>query len=604
MSRRFIVIDWTRAGDAKAGQAERVAIAIGQYGLREVFRGARTIILADSDLPRIAFMPGGGIVLGDLFCSRDGGRSVDALGQREYEAFKASRGEFFLRDYWGGYVAVIVDEQARTTTVLRDPSGFLCCYRSSFEGLDLLYSDLDLISHVGLVDARPDWPAVAHFLTYASLRPAKTCISGVEEVVASCRAEISASEFRTTAAWTPWMFATRITLLEDQREAAERLQTAVDDAVRSWASRSSRVLLELSGGLDSSVVAASLHRAGSDVQAVTLVTPDRGADERRYAAAVADHIGAPLEIVHLSDQSADLTAPPKTLLPRPGIRTLQQLVDREFERVAQNLGVDAFFGGGGGDSVFCYMYTAAPATDALLHAGPGRLFFQTVADLAALHQCTVWTAFQLAVRKTFRARRPWRSSGDFLNPAVLMDGPDAHPWLTIPPRALPGQIEHVQTIMTVQNALDGAQRSSVGPIRFPLMSQPIVELCLRIPSWMWINDGRNRSIVRDAFADRLPPTVLARRTKGDFGGLSGSIYKLNKSRLSDFLLDGCLAGAGILNRTELEAYLRAPTAARDVRFYRIIQLANVEAWARAWIARRESTATPPILSAREQSSAA
>jgi asparagine synthase (glutamine-hydrolysing) len=48
----------------------------------------------------------------------------------------------------------------------------------------------------------------------------------------------------------------------------------------------------------------------------------------------------------------------------------------------------------------------------------------------------------------------------------------------------------------------------------PLVSQPLIELCLAIPTWFWCADGQNRAIARKAFAGDLPPPTLARRSRG------------------------------------------------------------------------------------------
>src|SRR3546814_10817974 len=41
----------------------------------------------------------------------------------------------------------------------------------------------------------------------------------------------------------------------------------------------------------------------------------------------------------------------------------------------------------------------------------------------------------------------------------------------------------------------------------PLMSQPIIEACLSVPSWEACRGGSDRSFTRRAFTGDLPPTV-------------------------------------------------------------------------------------------------
>src|SRR3546814_8257227 len=47
----------------------------------------------------------------------------------------------------------------------------------------------------------------------------------------------------------------------------------------------------------------------------------------------------------------------------------------------------------------------------------------------------------------------------------------------------------------------------------PLMSQPIIEACLSVPSWEACRGGSDRSFTRRAFTGDLPPTVIERRIK-------------------------------------------------------------------------------------------
>jgi asparagine synthase (glutamine-hydrolysing) len=136
--------------------------------------------------------------------------------------------------------------------------------------------------------------------------------------------------------------------------------------------------------------------------------------------------------------------------------------------------------------------------------------------------------------------------------------------------------------MRIQGIGDGKARDQAAPIIYPLLSQPVVELCLGLPSWMWIARGRNRSIARDAFADGLPALVRSRRSKGDFTAFCGAIYARQHKDLSEILLDGWLAREGVLDREAIEAYLGQSGPPRDAGFYRLLDIAGVEMWARGW----------------------
>ena len=575
-------------GHTEAGLFPRLAAAASPLGLAPVFEDGRLLVLATPSLRLTRIGETHGVVLGTLFQrDRVGGPYRVHDGVLDERAGR-SGGDALLRSWWGAYVAFMSGAERGAIHVLRDPSGAMACYRCAIPGAHVFFSDVTVACALGLIDPRPDRVFAGHCLAYPDLRTARTGLIGVEEVLAGGRLSVQLEGgAASTTAWTPWAFAAADQQIRDRKQALEALRAETQRCVSAWASRTASIRLELSGGLDSSIVAACLKEQRAAIACVTLVTPDPGADERAYARSMAASIGAPLEEVLLDSAAGDVRAAPPMRSPRPGTGVLQQVLDTALS--GQGAQVDAIFTGGGGDNLFCYLGTAAPAADVLLTHGPGSLFLETLDDLAVLHGCTAWRAGQMAIRKALRRPRPWRQDPLFLSNIALAP-PDHHPWLDAPRGALPGKREHIAALMRIQNAPDGKARQAIAPIRYPLLSQPLVELCLTIPSWMWVTGGRNRALARDAFSGRLPELILERTTKGDFTGFLGAIYERQKPALADLLLGGWLAGEGLLDVVRIEAYLAASDPPRDVNFYRLLEIAGVEVWARSWLNVKPSAA--------------
>ena len=89
-------------------------------------------------------------------------------------------------------------------------------------------------------------------------------------------------------------------------------------------------------------------------------------------------------------------------------------------------------------------------------------------------------------------------------------------------------------------------------------------------------------VARAAFADLLPSEIISRRTKGRLESMAARAYAENRERLAELLLEGELAQRHILDRGQLEAYLRVPGQAPDNSYYRVFDLASLELWLRAW----------------------
>ncbi len=425
-----------------------------------------------------------------------------------------------------------------------------------------------------------DWDFIRDNLIYPYLKTGRTGLVGLSELLPGCRLDIRGDGTTIEEAWSPWDFVAPRRRHRDRREAQADVRRAVASTVNRWAETDKSLLLELSGGLDSSIVAACLQDAHARVACCNLVTPVPGADERHYAMLMADVLRAELRIEMLGFENVHFDFPPPPHAVAPSTWFLQHASNELKEAIGRRLGVNSFFSGGGGDTVFCYTRSAAPAADAFRERGM-IAGITAISDLAELHQCTVWKAGRLAVKKLLAPPRPPRKADrSFLaaTPAQNMLVP--HPWFAAPDGSLPGDRERIFNLAGTQVFRDGLARGTKWHLRMPLLSQPVVEACLKVPSWMWIAEGRNRAVARDAFADVLPPDILHRRSKGTFMNYSGAVYRQNKSRLREYLLTGQLEGQGLLDTDSLRQFFDRDLATRDDRFMRIFDLCAIENWIR------------------------
>ena len=91
-----------------------------------------------------------------------------------------------------------------------------------------------------------------------------------------------------------------------------------------------------------------------------------------------------------------------------------------------------------------------------------------------------------------------------------------HPWLT--PESTrgvsPGILWHVMSLSMPPAYYSSFVRSDYPERTLPLLSQPLVELCLRIPTYVLIRSGRDRALARRAFAADLPAEIVRALPKG------------------------------------------------------------------------------------------
>ncbi|MBS7456837.1 asparagine synthase C-terminal domain-containing protein [Coralloluteibacterium stylophorae] len=566
-----------RPGDELAARAADVTRRLESAGMREHHAGACVSLLGSADLRRWR-LPGGAVLIGDLF-TRDG-QVADPVAALRC-AVPADVRRRILRDFWGSYLLIQPEADALIVTLSPTATGHIPCVYAIADGCGFLTSDISLAARAGLHERRVDWDSIAHRLAYPGIKTQRTGLRDVLELLPGTSLRVEPSRVSVDQAWSPWAFVAPAVRHTDPHEAACDVRRAVAATVGAWASMDGTVLLELSGGLDSSIVAACLADSPARVVCVNLVTPVPGVDERHYAQLMADALGVPLHTETLPFERARLEFVPAPESVSPGMGPLQHAIDGIMEEAAERHGATSFYSGGGGDSVFCYLRTAAPAADAFAAQGPGA-GLAAVRDLAALHQCTFWKAGRLTLSKLRRApSSPTHRAAAFLAPAAADIAPLEHPWSAAPDGALPGDRERIVDLAGNQLFQGQAARGARRPFRFPLLSQPAMEACLRTPSWMWIAGGRNRAVARDAFADRLPADVLHRQSKATYMSYLGVVYQQNRRTMRDFLLSGRLAGQGLLDTRAIAQFLAADDLpARDQTFLRLFELCMVENWVR------------------------
>lgn len=520
----------------------------------------------------------GGVVIGHLFRKDGTPAKLDAMpAPASTEQFA----KHLLTRYWGEYL--VIQSTAKPVPgldILREPSGGVPCLYAIQDGNAFVTSDVSLASGLGLYRQQIDWDFITQALVCPHVKTARTGMAGVRELLPGCSLHLSNTSTTIRQEWSPWSFVGAPHRHHDPHEAAAEIRTTVTSVVKSWAKTDKAILMELSGGLDSSIVATCLHGTDAKVICCTFMTPVPGADERQYARQVTDALGFELHPVELGFDNARFDFIPPTSSATPQMGILQHVSQEVLDATARTHSTASFFSGGGGDSVFCFLGNAAPAADAFRERGLSS-GLAAIRNLSVLHQCTHWKAGRLTLQKLLhRTKAPYRANHSFLNPSVDADLPERHPWLAAPSGALPGDLERIADLTGTQLFRDIAPRGSTHWLRLPLLSQPVVEACLKVPSWMWITGGQNRAIARTAFADRLPQGVLQRRSKGTFMNYLGAIYQREQARMRQYLLTGHLQKHNLLDAGALEEFFEATHPPRDTSFTRIFDLCMIENWVR------------------------
>jgi asparagine synthase (glutamine-hydrolysing) len=578
MSMRFIGLLPRRDDRGKAAR-QTLRQALPRARFRQVIDAPQgLLLLAERTLMR-ALSRDGRLLLGPAF---------DEQGQpARAEDLVGADADQLLSRYWGPCIAIAPTPGPGGATysrftLARDPSGGLACYVALTSAGLYFASDLSLALQAGLPPPAIDWSMLTADIVYRRARGVRTCLTGLTELAPGQAATVGAETFEVQLSWDPWRDGGPARGQDSRDAAAQALQSRIDLCTSTLSRLFERPVLELSGGLDSSIVAAALGpRPG--LTAIHCISPGPEGDERLYARAVASRFELPLSEHLLAIGRFDPARVTEPHLPRPGRPGVLGAAHRLVRNHCRARGADGVFTGAGGDSVFCSLNTPAPVADRFWAQGPGLGFLRSLGDLSRRHNVPIWSAARMTARSIRRTYDPMRGAvTQFLKAEAVPPGPDLHPWMAAAPERAPlGRSLHIASIAFILGYMEGQARSASTPTIAPLLSRPVLEACLSQPTWRWIEGGRDRALARLAYRDRLPARVIERRSKGGIDHYVTGLFERNADAVRELLLDGLLGQAGILNRPLVEAAFGTP-ARRAVHAHRLLELADAEAWARNW----------------------
>ena len=518
-------------------------------------------------------------VLGSIFARHGPPERCNGLDAKTAQELRTGSLARLLHEYWGAYLAV--RQRSDELLVTRDPSAAMPCLYTQTSGGVLMASSIAAMRHASIPRPSVAMNNVADCLFRADLPSPQTALEGIEELAPGTSLVIDANGCRVVPAWSPWdhvMINSAVTF-EDH---VEQLRRALQNTAVAWASTAGPVLLGVSGGLDSSILATCLRRSTPPALCATLATKDAEGDERHFARKICDHLGMELVEAHYDLADICLDRPARPHMPRPTGRIIAQGYNAAVSRIASEHGITAFMTGNGGDNVFGFSQSAGAIADRLLHEGLSSAVWHTSKDVCQLTGCSLREAWQAAIRILCRPRAyRWRPNRRFLSRDALaqLDATAlTHPWLDAPDGALPGKAAHIASLLRIQRHLDGSGQLGDVAVINPLMSQPVLEACLAIPSWMWCRNGQNRSVAREAFRDMMPSSITDRVSKGGPDGFGTQILEHFRETVRERLLDGALASHGIVERIALEQRLSDAKPNWGADQVRILELLEAEAW--------------------------
>lgn len=487
-----------------------------------------------------------------------------------------------LARIWGRFIGVQFGPGDQAMALLRDPSGALECVAWTHDELTLVSS-----SALGWLirRLRPNWRINTPRLAQALRDPVPaTGPLLLEGPVALHPGTVQPLPLPAPPEmiWSPGDIARRsLDVWPSSEEASDTLQRAIDDTVAQLADISSPLAAEVSGGLDSSIVASSLarHDRTSVKVWINAYGGTEEADERRFVAALGrklsidvvsvPHVTAPMDETWLVEISKDY---------RPGLNALDRPHDLNWQRRLSATGVKGLMTGRGGDTILLQRANGDVFTDLWRARGWRSLWSADAHELAASNEVSLWSLAHHARRH--RNHRPLRSSHPMFPP--LPDTFPSHPWLEGWDAFGPAKAFQIAGLADSVSRHGPSELSRAVDVRNPLCAQPVIEACLALPAPLLTVGGRDRGLARRAFNARIPPEIIDRRSKGDMTRVYGRMIHANLDFLRPWLIEGRLAALGVIDADAADSELTREALLWHGNYGALILAAAFEGWVRVW----------------------
>ena len=560
------------------------------------------ILLARSAFECYAAHPLGdrSTVLGVVFDRNDPQRSSARtssafFSELESEKIVHSGGRRLIENYWGRYVAFLCEPSGAWKKVLRDPVGDILCYRARVRGVDVYFSSLPDFLKIRVLPLSVNWDHLTLRIVTGNAWAEESALKEIACVHPGECIEHKGTRTSREYYWHACTIASQPALARSDT-AADEVRSTTRACATAWASLHKDAIHVLSGGLDSSIVLSCIAAAPTRprMACVNFRTRDPDSDERVYARLTAAHSG--VELAEIERQpTLNLEGHFKSIPTVGPVCTVMRGLEVQplVTQFAQARGATAVFSGDGGDMLFFRGWPQLAVFDYARCHGLRLELIRQALDAAFPTQLSLRRLLADAVKYGF-LRRPWSLSPLIVEHYRLITDEVVrlvrkedflNPWNTPTGSLPPGKLLHAFSVSRPFLFRDPLPEKAALDFINPLMSQPILELCLRIPTWLHAAHGKDRVIARAAFARDLPTQIIQRTWKGAADSHLRDMLVNNITQVRELLLDGELIKRGILDPKRMTTALSlAPT--RDTSHVaEVFGYLSTEVWlqqAREW----------------------
>lgn len=431
----------------------------------------------------------------------------------------------FVTRLRGQFAFAAYDRHTDTVHLVRDRLGVLPLYYQLDADTLVFGSEIKAILAVSPRPPAVDMASLDAYLTRRVAPAPHTLFEGVKKLEPGHRIEVSAQGgLRTTCYWTapPVDQSARWS----DSEVVDAVESAVRDSVRSALVADVPVGCYLSGGVDSSLIAAVMDQVGNGHRVKTFAAGfgDPRNDELPWARAVSEHVGTDHHEVDVRARDFEDLWPRLTWHRDAPVSEPADIAMFRLAQLAREQ-VTVVLSGEGGDELFAgYPKHRLARTMQRLDLAPARVrhaLVDSVEPRLGARSARARIALRAAGARTERERlQTWFAPFTTAERRSLLGGT---PSRDEPPHRLEGadaldrMLRHDLASWLPDNLLERGDRMSMAAsleLRPPLLDHRMVELAFRLPSSFKVRRGVSKWALKEVARRYLPDQVVDRRKVG------------------------------------------------------------------------------------------
>lgn len=453
------------------------------------------------------------------------------------------KGEKILDEVQGGYAFLVSCEFGQTLQIVRDPIGVKSIYIARQDSKFFIANTLRKAA-ASLVSKEIDLMALRDYLCCSFVPGNQTMFKNVRELRPG--EIITLPEYRSRFFWS-----VKEDYLELENESldwhAERLRRLLEEVVTEYLPANEDVGCYLSGGVDSSSIAAlakvlEQNLSGNQVHCYSIHFGTECPNELEFSTMMATHCGASHDIIEITqDKLWDLHRESISLLDDPigdPLTVPNLILARKAKQVTPVIlngeGGDPCFGGPKNQPMMlASLYGEAMPSHSQIEDAYLASFQKCKSDLPRLLKPKVWNEVK---EKSSVFADDLGSAGHYVNKLLLIN------------TKFKGADQILSKVHSISSATGIEGRS-------PFFDRRIVEASLTIPPQYKLKGAQEKAVLKRALQDLLPEPILNRPKSGMMVPVQLFFRKYWQKQARDLLLSRNSCISEFLNTSLISDWL-------------------------------------------------